>query len=161
MAYTFKAVDQDDFLAGTSKIYDLIDGFDDYGNKCARIYGNLRTLFGEPLYETENTENLYSYSIAATSESGNTFYLSVYSGPTGPAIGGMSGKEPLQAAQALAEYIRHALPSDYECKSYYLDGPCVLRMGIKNGTPFYEESALELSPEEFKQLCRRLYHLDD
>lgn len=161
MAYTFKAVDQDDFLNGTSKIYDLVDGFDDYENKCARIYGNLRTLFGEPLYETEDMENLYSYSIAATSDAGDTVYLSAYSGPSGPAIGGMSGKESLQAAQALAEYIRCALPSDYECKSYYLDGPCVIRMGVKNGTPFCEEAELELSPEEFEKLCKRLYSVNN
>lgn len=160
MAYTFSAVQEQDFLAGTSKIYRLINGFDDYGNKCARIYGNLRTLFGDPLYETENNEDLYSYCIAAVSDTGNTVYLNVYSGPTGPAIGGTAGKEPLQAAQALASYINSARPSDYECQSYYLDGPCVLRMGVQNGTPFYEESALELSPEEFQQLYNRIYHLD-
>ena len=91
MPYTFTAENTPDNLPGGGQICLIIENFDkDYMTNNALVYGKLKTLFGEPLYETEDNENLYSYCIRATSENGDIVYLDVYSGPTGPAIGGDS-----------------------------------------------------------------------
>lgn len=160
MAYTFKSESaMGDKLAYGSKICSIIDGFADYENQFALTCGKIRALFNNPLYETENMENLFSYCIAATSEDGTTVYLDVYCAGTGPAVGGQHDEESKKAAQELKAYIRQADPVDYSCRCYYLDGPTVLDIGIKDGQPFYHEKELVLPEKEFKELYKRLYDL--
>ena len=55
-------------LTDSSKLYNFIEGFADYKNQFSLIYGKIKALFGQPIYETENLENLFSYCILATSE---------------------------------------------------------------------------------------------
>lgn len=102
-------------------------------------------------------ENLFSYCVSATSEDGTTVYLDVYCACTGPAIGGKQDKVSKEAAQDLTAYIRQAEPVDYSCRCYYMDGPTVLDIGIKDGQPFYHEEELILSEKEFNELYARLY----
>lgn len=83
-------------------------------------------------------ENLFSYCVSATSEDGTTVYLDVYCA----AIGGKQDKVSKEAAQDLTAYIRQAEPVDYSCRCYYMDGPTVLDIGIKDGHPFYHEEEL-------------------
>lgn len=149
--YVFQKEDSFDNMPGSSKIYDLVDGYEDYGNQCALVYGKLRTLFGEPLYETEDDENLYAYCIRAISEDGSVIYLEAYNGPTGPAIGGEQNEAALSAAEALANYIWQAQPSDYSCKSYYADTASVIEMGVQDGKPYFRETI------DIKETLERLY----
>lgn len=141
--YTFTAQSSMEYPPDSSLVCWLIEEFDEnYGNNCALIYGKLKTLFGEPVYETEDNENLYSYCILATSKDGDTVYLDVYEGPSGPAIGGMHDEETLKAAQALTSYIWQAEASDYECTSYYPDTLSAVTMGVRDGIPYYEEKRI-------------------
>lgn len=134
-----------------SNICNIIDGFpSDYGEQVALVYGRLRGLFGEPLYEEEDTENQYSYCIIATAEDGKEIVLDAYSGPSGPAIGGHHDEESRAAAAQLVKYIQQAVPADYEYEGYYMDGPTRIRQGVKNGVPYFEEE--ELSDEEMEEL---------
>ncbi|MFG6356908.1 MAG: hypothetical protein K1W26_08830 [Acetatifactor sp.] len=158
MAYTFKSESMEKSPCG-SKICNIIDGFADYGNQFALTYGRIRALFGEPLYESENMEDLFSYCVSATSEDGATVYLDVYCAGTGPAIGGGQSEAAKKAACELTACIRQTDPVDYSCKCYYMDGPTVLEVGIKDGKPFYREEELVLSEKEFKELYARLYNL--
>lgn len=158
MTYTFKSESMDKSPCG-SKICNIIVGFADYGNQLAITYGKIRARFGEPLYETENMENLFSYCVSATSEDGTVVYLDVYCAGTGPAIGGRHDEVSQKAAQELTAYIRQADPVDYSCKCYYMDGPTVLDIGIKGGQPFYREEELVLPEKEFHELYARLYGL--
>lgn len=159
MAYTFKSEGTAVESFGGSKICNIIDGFADYGNQFALIYGKIKALFGEPIFETENMEELFSYCISATPEDGSCIYLDVYCAGSGPAIGGRQDEASLKAAQELVDYIRKAEPVDYMLKCYYMDGPTVLEISIKDGKPFYKEEELVLSEEEFKELYARLYNL--
>lgn len=159
MAYTFKSENASDQLAFSSKICNIIDGFTDYGNQFALTYGRIKALFDKPVFETENMEELFSYCISAASEDGTTIYLDVYCAGSGPAIGGKQDEASRKAAQELVNYIRQAEPVDYACKCYYMDGPAVLDIGIKDGKPYYNEEELALSEEEFKKLYARLYNL--
>lgn len=159
MKYTFKSEGTRDKLPFGSLICHIIDGFIDYENQFALTYGKIKALFDKPIYETENMEELFSYCISATSEDGTTVYLDVYCAGSGPAIGGLSDETSKEAAQELAAYIRQADPVDYSCKCYYMDGPSVLDVGIKNGQPFYHGEELILSEKEFKELYARLYNL--
>lgn len=159
MAYTFRSESDEKKLPGGSKICNIIDGFADYGNQFALVYGQIKALFGAPVYETENMENLFSYCICATSEDGTCVYLDVYCAGTGPAVGGLQDEASRQAAQELAAYIRQASPVDYRCKCYYMDGPSSIETGVLNGKPFYQEEELQLSEEQFKELYARLYGL--
>ncbi len=153
MDYTFSKVNDEEKIMGTSKICSIYE-LDQY-EKIPLVYGKMLTLFGEPLYTTENLENQYSYVISATDKDGNVTYLNVYSGPSGPSVGGVEGSE--DAAQALVQYILSAEASDYEYEGYYMDVPCKVKMGVKNGVPYEEEEILNLTDEEFGELSDRLY----
>lgn len=166
MPYTFTAENTPDNLPGGGQICLIIENFDkDYMTNNALVYGKLKTLFGEPLYETEDNENLYSYCIRATSKDGDIVYLDVYSGPTGPAIGGDSrddmNEKRKEAAAVLVEYIWQAEASDYECTSYYMDTFSKVTMGVKDGVPYCEETILNLSPEEADALFKRVWGLEE
>ena len=55
----------------------------------------------------------------------------------------------LAVAKALVNYVWQAEPVNYTHKAYYFDGPTVLEFGIKNGSPYYNETELRLSEKEF------------
>ena len=42
-----------------------------------------------------------------------------------------------------------------------MDVPCKVKMGVKNGKPYTEEEILNLTDEEFEELYKRLYGLDE
>ena len=116
-------------------------------------YGRLLTLFGPPVYEGRDMENQYRFDIEARDEQGGVRFLYAYSGPSGPAVGG--GQEELDrlAADQLAELVQSAEPSDYDYTGYYLDGPCKIRMGVKGGKAYFEES--EFTDEDFRKMVGR------
>lgn len=146
--YQFKAVDDLQKISG-SNIMNIIDGFPpDYNEQTVLIYGKLRTLFGDPLYEEEDTENQYAYVVSTTAEDGREIFLHAYSGPSGPVIGGQQDEESRKAAYQLSEMIQQAAPADYDYVGYYMDGPSRIHEGIKNGVPYYEEEELGDYPED-------------
>ena len=111
--FEFKAEGKDKLPMG-SKICNIINGFpDDYSEQEALTYGRLRKLFGEPLYESEDLEEQYSYCISAARD-GKTVYLEVYSGSSGPAIGGEQNKDSRDAAHELIALIQQAEAADYD-----------------------------------------------
>lgn len=139
-------------LAGTSNIRNIV-GF--IWEESILCFGRLKTLFGEPLYVTKNMEDQYAYCILAVDKEGKEIYLQVYSGPSGPAIGGNHDSDSRAAADELAELIANAEASDYEYEGYYLDGPTIVRVGVRNGVPYSEEE--ELSDEEYKKAREEIY----
>lgn len=161
MKYTFTAEGADKLQSGTSKICGIYDDFTDpeYAQKQAKGLGQLKALFGEPLYISENCEEQFSYCISAASEDNRKLYFEVYSGPSGLSIGGRMDELSKNAANLLAEYICSAETVDYDYTGYYMDGPCKIEQGIKDGVPYYHEEELVLSEEEFKELYQKLYNL--
>lgn len=142
-------------INGTSKIRGIVEGYgEDAYNKTILCLGQLKTLFGEPLYITEDLEDQYAYCISAADADGKKVYLHVYSGPSGPAIGGSHDADSRQAADELAELIAGAEAADYDYEGYYMDGPSAVKMGVRNGEPYTEEE--EISEEEFAELCKKL-----
>ena len=140
--FEFKAENESKLSVG-SKICNIIDGFpEDYGEQTALVYGRLRKLFGEPLYESEDLEDQYSYCISAVRD-GKIVYLEAYSGPSGPAIGGEQDKDSMEAASELVRFIQQAEAADYDYKGVYYDGPSEVLMGVKNGVPYSEENEIE------------------
>lgn len=140
--FHFKAQDMETmkvFLKDSSKIRN-IDGKGKHAD--VLCLGQLMALFGEPLYMTEDLENQYSYCILAEDGNGVKVYLEVYSGPSGPAIGGKETKEGREAADELATLIIGAKAKDYDWKGVYADGPCEIKMGVRNGKPYCEEREL-------------------
>ena len=156
MPYTFQSVKDTGKLTDSSKLYNFIESFADYGNQFSLICGKIKALFGQPIYETENLENLFLYYISATSEEGEEICLDIYCAGSGPAVGGMSGEKSQKAAKALVDYVWQAEPVDYALKAYYLDGQTALAFGIKDGVPFYNETELNLTEKEFRELYERL-----
>lgn len=155
--YMFTKTEDEEKIWGTSKICNIY-GYSEY-EKMPLAYGQMQTLFGEPLYETENVESQYEYIIAVTDKEGTVTYLTVYSGPSGPAIGGREGDE--RAASALLTYICSAEASDYDYEGYYMDVPCKVREGVQDGVPYSWNEILNLTDEEFSELYRRVYGLDE
>lgn len=148
MMCQFRALTQEEAshvnMGGSSNIRSIASITEDYGEMCAKIFGNLIALFGQPLYQSPDLENQYDYCIEAKDASGQVLYLNAYSGPSGPAIGGFNGAEVIQAADELAEFILNAEPADYDYSGIYMDGPCKVEMGVKDGRPYWNECELEV-----------------
>ncbi len=152
--FEFKTQDMDTMkktIMGTSQIRRITEKFEDD----VLCLGQLKTLFGEPLYVTKDLEDQYAYCILAVTESGKEIYLHVYSGPSGPAIGGRQEKDSKEAADALAELIVQAKPSDYEYEGIYCDGPSIVKAGIRNGQPYWQEE--EVDESEFSKICEETF----
>ena len=116
--------------------------------KSVIAYGRLRALFGEPNYETQNSEDAYSYILFVEPESSEKIYLEVYEGSSGPAIGGLNNAESLQAAETLKKLIEESEEvADYQYEGYYQDLDLKISMGIKNGVPYYSEEPCEEIPD--------------
>lgn len=154
--YTFSKVNDEEKIWGTHKICDIYELYE--YDESPLAYGQMLTLFGEPLYTTENLENQYSYVISATDKEGNVTYLNVYSGPTGPSVGGTDEDEDV--AKELVLYIKEAKPTDYEYVGYYMDVPCKVIMGVRDGEPYMTEEILNLTDEEFSKMYKELYGLE-
>ena len=161
MPYTFQSVKSMEILTDSSKLYNFIEEFSDYWNQFSLICGNIKALFDQPIYETKNLENLFSYRILATSEEAEEVYLDIYCAGSGLAVGGISDEKSRKAAKALVDYVRQAKAIDYAYKAYNLDGPTALEFGIKDGTPYYNETELSLSEKEFKELFFNMYKNGD
>lgn len=148
--FTFTAQDMETMnreIKGTSKIRNISETME--GD--VLCLGQLKTLFGEPLYMTKDLEEQYTYCIMAVDGEGKEIYLEAYSGPTGPAIGGMQDADSKAAADELAELIVNAEPTDYDYEGFYLDTFSYVREGVRNGKPYWEESKIEISPEEVRR----------
>ena len=140
--YTFKKADKSSYTGG-SLIMNVDCPEELYPSKAI-------TLFGQPDYFTEDYEQLFSTVVSAENGSGKVFYLEIYHGPSGPAIGGGSSEEEKAAAAELAQLIKGAALSDYEWTGVYADIPVNIRMGVKNGVPYNESDMPEdFDPEEF------------
>ena len=155
MNYTFEASKDINLIALTSNLMNIIMIDQRYNKAATELYGRLLTAFGEPVETSKSLENAYTYVILAKCEDGNKHVLSVYEGPSGPAIGG--NKNAMDAAQALKKHILNAMPADYEYKGYYLDGPTKIHRGIKNGEVFYSEVPMDFDDEEYKQAYKEMY----
>ncbi|MCM1049472.1 MAG: hypothetical protein NC433_13725 [Clostridiales bacterium] len=140
-------------VTGTSKIKSLTGYFPP--DESILCLGRLKTLFGKPLYVTKDLDNQYGYCILATDKDGKEVYLQVYSGPSGPSIGGNHDADSLAAADELVEFVAAAEASDYEYEGYYLDGPCSVKYSVRNGVPTMEEN--ELSDEEYQKAYKEIY----
>ena len=156
MPYTFRSVKDTEKSTDSSKLYNFIEDFVNYEDQFSLICGKIKALFGQPIYETENLENLFLYCILATSDEGEEIYLDIYCAGSGPAVGGMQDERSRKAAKALVDHVWQVEPVNYTCKAYYLDGPTVLGFGIENGSPYYNETELRLSEKEFAELYTRL-----
>ena len=108
------------------------------GEMHSLFYGQVLTLFGEPDYVTKNNEDMFSQAVCGRTEEGREVYLEIYYGPSGPAIGGESEWCDKIAAYQLSELIMSAKPSDFEWSSVYYDIPAKVKMGVKNGEPYYK-----------------------
>lgn len=149
--YTFKVDIENKTNTGSCGLQRIYED----SSKDVLVLGQMITLFGQPQTISENFENQYSYSILAEDENGKTVPLSVYSGE----IGGLDDEASKQAAKELADYIKSAVPSDYDYVGYYMDVPVKVKLGIKDGKPYQGGEPLELSDEEFSQLYKKLYDL--
>lgn len=114
-------------------VYEMEDG-----QMHSLFLGQVLELFGEVDYMTPDNENMFGCAVAATDEEGHTVYLEVYYGPSGPAIGGGDSLEERRAAFALDLAITKAKPRDYTWKGIYPDTFTTVRMGVKDGEPYYE-----------------------
>ena len=111
---------------------------------------------GPPLYLSKNIEDPFEYCILAENQAGTQVYLNVYSGSSGPSIGGNQDAYSKAAADILAEYITGAPAADYEYEGFYMDESCIVRQGVKDGVPYQEETELEPESPETWELLQKV-----
>ena len=156
--YTFSAIDDIDLQIGTAKIINILDIRDMSLEAFTRTQGQLLTLFGEPIYTTPDYENAYTYVILATNvNTGQEHILTVYHGPSGPAIGGSIAIIPELAhiAEYLRQYIQQADVTDFHYVGYYLDFNLRIEKRIENGIISYSQTVIE--GEELERAWRILF----
>lgn len=140
--YTFKPCSRELLPYGTSKLCSVYDGMS--AEYHSLFIGQALALFGEADRVTMSNEDLFSKVVCAEDKDGNVVYLEVYYGPSGPAIGGDDADEQAQkAAKELVDYIMQAEPEDFEYVSVYEDFDVTVRMGVKDGKPYYESEIPE------------------
>lgn len=139
--YSFSVQKNETELFGSSKVENLVL-FSEHNE--VQIQGRMKALFGEPLYETENYEDAYTYVIQATDSEGTHIYFTVYQGGSGTAIGAKSNREQLQdALEDFKRLLRDTSPVDFLYEGYYMDAYVKIKRGIQNGIPFFEETEIE------------------
>lgn len=136
--YTFEKCEPDKLSMPRSKICNVYEM--ETERESSLFLGQVKTLFGEPDYITENYEEMFSCAVAAKDQDGNMLYLEIYSGPSGAAIGGGNDEASEKAANELSRLIMNAEPTDYDWEGVYSDIPVNIQMGVKNGKPYYKES---------------------
>lgn len=139
--YQFTALkDMKDYYPG-QKIMNL-KLFSEYNE--VKIQGILRTLFGEPLYETDNYEDAYVYMIRADDMSGKSVLFCVYQGSSGCAIGSIdTGSGIVEVLEKFTELVKNTKPSDFMYEGNYWDAYTKVRQGIQNGQIVYEEICMD------------------
>lgn len=138
--YQFTALKTEQFLC-SSKILNL-NLFPEYNE--VYIKGILKSLFGEPLYESEDYEQAYSYIIKATDKEGKEWLFDVYQGCTGSAVGAEEDTNELR--KVLDEFqalLRETKPVDFHYEGHYIDSYMKIIYGIKDGKPYYDEIPFE------------------
>lgn len=135
--YTFEKCEPDKLPMPRSNICNVYEL--ETERESSLFLGQVKTLFGEPDYITENYEEMFSCAVAAKDQDGNVLYLEIYNGSSGAAIGGGNDEASEKAAIELARLIMNAEPTDYEWKGVYSDIPVNVKMGVKNGKPYYKE----------------------
>ena len=135
--YTFYKVDPSLRSRHQSKRAGVYE--DDLPKYHSLFIGQLLSLFGDADYVFEDNESLCSFVVAAEDKDGNIKYLDAYYGPSGPAIGGSDRAEDdvMDAVNELVELIKRAKPKDFEYRSVYGDLGGDIKMGVKNGEPYY------------------------
>ena len=138
--FTAQGKEAEKETAGSSKIRNV----GDLGKYTEVLcLGKMMTLFGDPLYITEDIENQFEYIILAKDDQGTEVYLTVYHGPSGAAIGGKHDDgNSRAAADELVELLKGVQAADYEWEGVWTDGPCEIKMGIKNGKPYWKEKEI-------------------
>ena len=142
--YKFTSLkDENSFIPG-SKIAN-IQLFSEHNE--VKIQGILRTLFGEPLFESDNYEDAYCYMIEATdadNASDLCLHFYVYQGCSGCAIGALSSNSQMKdAIKQFEELLKMTEPSDFMYEGYYINGFVKVRHGIQKGEIIYEEISLD------------------
>ena len=161
MNYTYIVIsDKNEYIkwgpdAKICSIYDPSSGGP--GENDILAFGQLKKLFGEPAYITENLENQYQYYISATDENGKVYHLSAYCGPSGPAIGGnVTDKALFDAAKALAAYVRASDTADYDYSGYYPDADLKINCGIKDGKAYCTTKKLSFLESVIIHIFKRI-----
>lgn len=135
--YKFLALNDQKLLGGSY----FADPRVEYGKESAKFRGSLLTLFGEPVYKTDDASNAYTYVIQVKENNQNACIFTVYEGPSGTAIGynGKGDKETETAAEALITEIIMTTPLDYEEVVIYHDFGNKITYGCKNGICYFRE----------------------
>jgi hypothetical protein len=143
MSYSYKKSSDLRLIERTGRIMGLDFRYGSrYGEDIAKIRGQLQTLFGDPVYTYPDPEGPYGYVIVMKNEHGVRYNFHVYSGKSGPSIGGNIDIDGIEdAAQELKKYIAKASPSDYEFQGTCSDRYSVI-MGVKDGEPYYTRTEI-------------------
>ena len=141
-----------EYYMPSSNICSIYEFDENFEKNCVMVLGQLKYLFGQPRYITNNLENQFSYIIKAIDENEDYLLLEVYCASCGSAIGGLNDKNSHFAAQELTTYIRQAPVADYDYKGYYLDTMSKVHYSVQNGVPSWEETEIsEKEIEDFKE----------
>ncbi|TQR93601.1 hypothetical protein FKV70_24425 [Paenibacillus ottowii] len=139
--YSYKRVDDQKAVLMTSNILHATSLEEE---SSAQFRGALITLFGQPQRTSKDLEEAYGYIIKATNSTGQSWILTAYEGPGGPAIGGDTEKDSItEVAQDLLNLIEATKPANFEAEGYYEDTGSTIRYGCKNQVCYYRESTTE------------------
>lgn len=125
---TYKIVQGNNSLIGASQIMNVSTNADEI----AAYRGKLITLFGAPLYETDQDEQAFTYLFEASDHANHKWLFTAYQGPSGFAIGGNPAqKDSKAAAVAFVEDLNQLAPADFERILFNQDSNSNIAYGCK------------------------------
>lgn len=153
MQFTFESLNNAEPAQGSSYMMDF--GEANSTKQAALVEARLLTVFGEPVYTSQNMENSFEYVIKAMSDTGRSVILTVYN--VGIVHIGCELQDSFarDAADALIAYVNAATPTDYERTVYYLDFAAQIDICVKNGQVTLENS--EISEEKCEALFKEWF----
>ena len=153
MQFTFESLKNAELAQGSFYMMDF--GEVESTEQAALVEAKLLTVFGEPVYKSQNMENSFEYVIQAMSDTGRSVILTVYN--VGIVHIGCELQDSFarDAADALIAYVNAAAPTDYARTVYYLDFAAQVDICVKDGQVTLENS--EISEEKCEALFKEWF----
>ncbi len=133
---TFSKIDHLSSGIGTSRLISVTSDLKEIAN----YRGSLMALFGDPIQESMNAEDIFTYVIQAQRSDGDKWILTAYQGSSGFAIGGADEKElSHEIAYLLMQKLASMAPSDFERRDlHHTDSDETYIYGCLNGECYAE-----------------------
>jgi hypothetical protein len=141
--FTFKPLTDSTAAYATSRMrVPMLQTYKQQPAASARFRGSLLALFGVPLESSTDADGAFTYVLEVQNAQGQTWIMTAYEGPSGPAFGGpmrTGTDEPVRAAEELLTLIDATPPADFDIVLEAPEYASRIRYGCHAGECYWHE----------------------